>query len=109
MQESKPHSGLALSSFAISVVGFLIAFAVFAVAGYLNASVEGGIAEESPQAVMIGLIIIAVCFSFVLGIALGIAGVVQDSKSRVFGIIGIVCNGGALLLVAGLLALGLQL
>jgi hypothetical protein len=53
--------------------------------------------------------ILALCFVFVLGIALGIAGVVQNSKRRVFGIIGLVCNTGSLVLVVAMIVIGSQL
>jgi hypothetical protein len=109
MQDSKPHSGFGVSSFAIAVTGFLAAFALFAVAAYMEASTEGGMPEDSPEAIVVGLMILALCFVFVLGIALGIAGVVQNSKRRVFGIIGLVCNTGSLVLVVAMIVIGSQL
>lgn len=52
------HSGIGIASFAMSLGILIVTFILVVVAGVMEASTPGGINEESPAAIMLGLAII---------------------------------------------------
>jgi hypothetical protein len=102
------HTGLGIASFIISLfVGFL-AFALFAVAGVLEVTTPGGLDEDSPTAMLLGLGLFALVFVNLVGLILGFAGIFQARRNKTFAVLGIVIGGltfvgMALLIVVGAL------
>ena len=89
----RTHSGLGIASFIIaaSTVFFLILILVGA--AVLESSSPGGLDEESPAVILIGLLVFAVILANLTGLALGIAGCCQKQRKKVFSILGTVING----------------
>lgn len=100
------HSGIGIASFVISILAGILIFLVFAVAGSLEVSTPGGIDENSTEAIMIGLAIIGLLFFNVLAVGLGIGGLLQKERKKIFAILGTVFSSFLILSVIGLMILG---
>ena len=72
---------------------------LFITSVYLNIVNPDGIDEESPEAILLGLIMILDLFMVLIGTGLGIAGVVGNGKKKVFSVLGLVFNGVFLILL----------
>lgn len=102
------HTGLGIASFIIALVVGFLAFALVAVAGVLEATTPGGLDEDSPAAMFLGLGLFALVFVNIIGLILGFAGIFQARRNKTFGVLGVVIGsltliGMALLLVFGAL------
>ena len=104
----KKHSGLGVSSFIISVVIAILMFLLFAVAGVMETSTPGGMDEESIGAMLVGLGLFAFLFVDLLAIGLGVAGLFQTSRKKVFPILGVAVAAGTVVLTIFLVILGLM-
>jgi hypothetical protein len=104
---SPKHSGLGIASFALSLVMGLSLFAMIGFATYMAAQNPEQFDEESPAAIVLGLGIMGALGLAVIGLGLGIAGVAQSDRNKLFAILGLVFNGLVVLGVCGILGLGL--
>lgn len=108
--EERPHSGLGIASFIIALASAVLMFLLIMMAGALEASTPGGINEESAVAVIIGLFLILFMITSVLALGLGLAGLVQRERRKVFPVLGTVFSSftvlGAVLVVLVGLAMG---
>lgn len=91
------HSGMGIASFAISIVVGVIVFLLIAVAAMATASTPGGMDDNSPTAMVIGLGIVLMFGLDVVAIGLGIAGIVQKNRKKVFAILGVVFGAATIL------------
>ena len=107
--EPMKHSGLGVASFIMSIVLGVSDFAIFIFAGIVEAGTPGGMDEESVVAILIGLFIIGSVFANVAGVALGIAGVVQRDRQKVFSILGVAFNAAIILGMIGLIIIGIMM
>ncbi|TWU22907.1 hypothetical protein Pla52o_24390 [Novipirellula galeiformis] len=103
------HSGFGIASFLISILVGIGAFIVILLASFAEASTPEGINEESALALIMGLSIFGMVGLNILGIGLGVAGVCQADRSRIFAILGLVFNGLVILGVIGLMAVGVAI
>lgn len=106
-QAQLPHSGMGIAAFVISILLTIGVFVLLGVAGYMETSSPGGLDENSIEAVVLGLFVIASGVALLIGAGLGLAGVLQRERRRVFAILGLVINGGVLALLGVVLAIGL--
>lgn len=97
--------GLGVSSLVIGVIVLVGEFAAVVAAGVM-AMQPGGVDEESPQAVILGLAMMVGLMLAIVGLVLGIVGAASATQHKVFSIIGLLINGLVLLGVVGLLILG---
>ena len=104
------HSGPGVASFITALVAGGMVFTCIVVAGIVEATDPGALHDDSPLAVILGLGIIfslVVCFA---GVALALAGLMQDKRNKVFAVIGLVFNGlilvGAALIILMAIVLG---
>jgi mannose/fructose/N-acetylgalactosamine-specific phosphotransferase system component IID len=86
------HSGLGIASFIISLAMGICVFFLLVIAGIMEVSTPGGMDEESPAAVIIGLFIIAALIVTLIGIGFGIAGLIQKNRNKNFSILGVIFN-----------------
>lgn len=100
------HSGLGIASFVISITCSVLLFVLFVVAGVIELSTPGGMSEESPEAIMLGLGIIACIVGELVAVGLGIAAVCQNEHKKIFGILGLSFSATFALITLLLLALG---
>jgi len=82
------HSGMGISSFAISITAGLAMFGLFVVAGIMESTTPGGIDERSASAIIIGFLIIAMLTLDLVALGLGIAGILQKERKRLFAVLG---------------------
>ncbi len=101
------HSGFGISSFIISLASGLLAFAMVVVAGIMESRTPGGMDEESPEAMVVGLGIILAGLLAVLGAVLGIVGCTLPNRNKIFAILGAIFNALVVLGLLGLIVLGL--
>lgn len=104
----KKHSGLGISSFIISIVIGVLMFLLFVVAGVMETSTPGGIDEESAGAVVVGLFLLAFLLLDVLALGLGIAGLVQKDRKKIFPVLGVVFSATTMLTTVFFMIIGLM-
>ncbi len=101
------HSGLGIASFVMSLfVGIFDFFLVF-IAGMVEATSPGGMDEKSTIAVVLGLLLFLGFGLCLVGIGLGVAGLIQKKRKKIFSILGLVFNLAVIIVVLGIMALGL--
>lgn len=103
----RKHSGLGIASFIIGTIIGVLMFLLFVVAGVMETSTPGGMDEESAGAMLVGLFLMAFLALDMLAIGLGIAGLFQAHRKKVFAVLGVVF--GAFTIVATLLLVVLGL
>jgi hypothetical protein len=101
------HSRLGIASFCLALVGGVIEFALLVVVAILDASDQGGMDEDSPQAILLGAGLIGGGILCLLGLALGIAGLCEGRRKKVFAVLGVVMNVLAILGVGVVMLIGL--
>lgn len=113
---SAKHSGLGIASFIIAMLSILIYIGCFAIAFSVASQYIGEIItpEQFSQSEM-GKLSAMVLLFFVgmlanlTGIGLGIAGVVQKFRKKVFGTLGLIFNSLGFLGIVGLFIMGLAM
>jgi len=100
------HSGLGVASFILSVAIGVFDFVVVALAGLVEASTPGGMDEESVIAILIGLFILGGLAANLAGMGLGVAGLVQRDRKKVFSVLGLSFNTAIVFGIIGLMILG---
>jgi hypothetical protein len=103
---AQEHSGLGIVSFAVSLATGAGAFLFVMIAGLAEASIPGGLPQDSPWMILLGLLIIGCMILNLAGIAVGIAAVLQKDRKRVFAVLGIVFNIVTLIGMLCLMLLG---
>ena len=86
---TRPHSGLGIASFIISLAAGAALVVLLGIAGVIE-SQPGGMDEESAGAVLVGLLLALTALAHVLALGLGIAALVQAGRSKLFGLLGTV-------------------
>lgn len=100
------HSGIGIASFVLSIVTGLLMFASIVVAGFMEATTPGGIDEESVEVALLGVAIIGLVMVDLVALGLGIAGLLQKSRNRLFAILGTVFSSVAVLGIVLLMVIG---
>jgi hypothetical protein len=101
------HSGLGIASFLVAIISGFSLLTMIGFAAYFAAQNPAKFDDESAPAIILGLGIIAGMGLAVIGLGLGIAGVAQSNRNRLFAILGLVFNAVVFLGVCGILGLGL--
>ena len=91
-----PHSGLGIASFITSMVAGVLLLLIFGIAGLLE-SRPGGLDEESVAANLLGLLLLFMALAQLVALGLGIAGLAQAGRSKLFGALGTAFAAMALL------------
>lgn len=86
---TRPHSGLGIASFIISLASGTALVLLLGIAGVME-SQPGGMNEQSAGAIFLGLFLALTALAQVLALGLGIAGLVQTGRSKLFGVLGTV-------------------
>ena len=80
---------------------------VFAVAGILESSSPGGMDEKSAVAIIIGFGIIGLLGLDLVAAGLGIAGMLQKHRKRLFALLGTIFSSAAIVCTLMLMIVGL--
>ena len=102
------HSTIGIISLVITVAAGVIELGLFVAAGLLTSSVDG-LTEESPVAAAIGLGIICMPAFMLIGTVLGVVGLFQKDRKKLFPILSVAISGIAICIFVLLLILGVAL
>jgi hypothetical protein len=105
----RKNSGLGIASFVISILTGLSIFAIIVVAGLLEMSTPGGMGEDSAEAMVVGLLIIAMIFVSMLALGLGIAGLVQKNRKKIFAVLGTIFSALSCVMTVAVVLIGLAM
>ena len=89
MEEQK-HSRLGIASFITSIVSGILFFLVIVIAAVMETSTPGGMDEESAGAIMVGLFLFAFLGAALVALGLGIGGLIEKERKKIFAILGTV-------------------
>lgn len=103
------HSGLGIASFILALISGVMLFAMIGVATYFAATQGDQFDEESTPAILVGLGIIGGLGVAVIGGGLGLAGLVQPGRNKVFAVLGLTFNTLVFVAVCGIMGLGLAM
>jgi hypothetical protein len=101
------HSGLGIVSLAIAVVVGAAEIVLLVIAGILESQTPGGIDENSPEAIILGLLLIGGMVVSLVGGVLAAVALVQGMRSKVFPILGLALNAMIILGMIGIIIIGL--
>jgi hypothetical protein len=97
------HSRLGISSFVLAILLGILAFSSVVAAGVL---VSSGMGADDVAMQLVGLAIIGGLLANVVGLGLGVAGLIQRSRKKLFAILGAIGNGLVILIVLSLMVAG---
>ena len=103
------QSRLGIASFILAIVAGVTGLALVVIAGVLDASTPGGMDEESPLALIVGLGMFGIGAINLIGIGFGVAGLIQVDRLRTFAVLGLVFNTLVILGFCGLVVVGLNM
>ncbi len=102
------HSGLGIASFAVSIFVGILIFLMIIIAGIMETASPGGIDEESPAAIILGMGIIGLIMFDMVAFGLGIAGLFQKHRKKVFAVLGVIFSATAVFGTIGLVIIGMM-
>src|SRR5207253_8753704 len=105
----RPHSAMGIASFIISVVTGFGMFAMFVIAGIMQSTAPGGMDERSVGAIILGFCIIGLLAIDLVAAGLGIAGVCQKDRKKIFAVLGIVFSITTVVCAVVLMVIGLAM
>src|SRR5690606_34790781 len=103
------HTGAGIASFDTIIDAGVLIFVQIMIAGVVEVSTPGGMDEESIAAVLIGLFLFAFLGAELVALGLGIGGLIQKDRKKIFAILGVVFSATALLITLFILFLGLAM
>lgn len=96
------HSGFGIASFAFSLVSLLAFLGCFVFIVVMEAQSETGFDDSSTEAIFVGLAFMALAFGSLINLSLGVIGLFQQGKKKVFAILGTIFSLLVLLMALGL-------
>ncbi|NQU23626.1 MAG: hypothetical protein HQ567_20275 [Candidatus Nealsonbacteria bacterium] len=103
------HSGLGIASFVLALFCGVMEVGLIVVAGIMEGSTPGGIDEEAPEVILLGLCLLGGAVLSLLGVGLGIGGLLQSNRKVIFAVLGVLFNAMVILGVLGLMVLGMAM
>lgn len=103
------HSGLGIASFVMSILVGLSIFAAMVTTAFVESAKGAEVQDDSPEAVILGFTIIGLLFVDLLALALGVAGLVQPNRQKIFAVLGTVFSLLIVLGTVGLIVIGLTM
>jgi hypothetical protein len=107
--ENQKHSGIGIASFVISIISGTLILLLMGIAGMMEVSTPGGLDEESAGAVIIGLLLFAFVGGSLIALGLGIGGLIQKGKKKIFAILGTIFSSLTILVAVFVTFLGLAM
>ena len=107
--DGRKNSGLGIASFITSIFSGVLIFVVFVIAGVMEASSPGGIDEKSVSAIVVGLFMFGFLFVALVALGLGIVGLLQKDRKKLFAVLGIVFSSVTLVGTILLMLIGMAM
>ncbi|SDU32630.1 hypothetical protein [Halopseudomonas salegens] len=107
--QAEKHSGIGIASFITSIVSTLSLFILIIIAGVMEVSTPGGLDEDSLAAAVIGLLLFFFLGGALVAFGLGVGGLLQKERKKIFAILGTIFSAVALIITGFILFLGLAL
>ncbi len=104
--DERKGSGVGMASFIIAIIVGIGEFIMVVIAGMM-ASAPGGMNEEAPATVALGLLLLAGLALALVGAVLGLVSIMQRDRKKIFGILGLIFNAAILAVVLLLMVVGL--
>lgn len=98
----RKHSRMGIASFSTSVFTGVSLFILVVIAGVLETTTPGGLASDPVKAGVIGLFMIFLMFVDIVAFGLGVAGLFQKNRQKVFATLGTIFSS---LTVTGMISL----
>ena len=96
------QTGLGIASLILSIFSIMLA-------GMVESATPGGMDENSPEAILIGLFLVGFMGAALLGLGLGIGGLVQQNRNKTLAIVGTVLSAVTLVGSMSIILLGLAM
>ena len=103
--EQQKHSGIGISSFIASIASGVLIFLLVAVAGFMQAS--GSMSRNQGAATAVGLFLFAFLGVALVALGLGIAGLMQKDRKKIFPLLGTIFSSITLVLTLVIMAIGM--
>jgi hypothetical protein len=87
------HSRMGVASFVLGLASLLCVVAVFAIVTLVAADLQGSSNEVRGPVTAMGFAMLAAVASSCAGFVLGIGALIQRTRSRAFGVVGLLING----------------
>jgi membrane-associated HD superfamily phosphohydrolase len=100
------HSGVGITSFVLSLLSGLGMFVMCGVAVYMAMQAPGGMADDDPMVILLGLAVIGLGMTQVFAFILGAVALFQPNRKRIFAVLGTIFSLMAMLCIVGLIILG---
>lgn len=104
--EPRKHSGLGIASFVMSLICGVSVAGILVILTLMAATHPQGIEEKSIPALLLGAALLGLCALSLLSLALGIGGLCQTDRNRIFAALGTTFSALVLLGTGGLVMLG---
>jgi hypothetical protein len=99
------HSGRGIASFILSCISVFCLFFTIAVAGLMEASNPG--ATSDSVSMVVGLSALVFLFVALVALCLGIAGLIQKDRKKIYAVFGTIFSASAILGTLFLLIVGM--
>ena len=103
----RPHSKFGIASFVTGLIVGLAELALLIIAGVMETSTPGGISEDDPKAMVLGLFLLLGLLLAFIGATIGVAGLFEANKKKVFCVLGVIFNGLSLAAVVAIIGIGM--
>jgi len=102
------HSGLGIASFILSCIsGFCLFFTILE-AGIIEASNQGESNDNTSLLMFVGFSVLAFLFVALIASGLGIAGLIQKDRNKIYAVFGTIFSASAILVTLYILVVGLR-
>ena len=101
------HSGLGIASFILSCISGFCLFFTILVAGIIEASNLGDSNENTSLLMLVGFSVLAFLFVALIASGLGIAGLIQKDRNKIYAVFGTIFSASAILVTLYILMVGL--
>ncbi len=107
--EDQRHSGFGIASFITSIVSGILIFLVIITAGVIQVSTPRGLNEQSATAMTIGMFLFVFLFVSLVALGLGIVGLLQKERKKIFAILGTVFSAVTIVATISIIFLGIAM
>lgn len=107
--EKQLHAGLGGASFILMLAIGVLTAGIFLLTGHVSLVLEEQGKENEVLSAVMGLMLLGLIFSQILPLGLGVGGLLQKNRRKIFAIFGVALAAVQLLLGAALLLVGLLL